>query len=697
MSRKKITTIILVMVVIISATLTIGLLNKSLLLQVARPWIADNIITIQNVRKMSDIVFLPQIVLSEDRLPHFDLRLSGRDIEKLNSALPQGDYTAIEAAGLVFNALEGDAKKRVNAKILYEGKEYDVRVGYRGVSYNHWYFPKKSWAVEFKKESPIGIQSIDLIIPEDRGYLNEELNHYRARKLGLIVPESGFVNLTVNGSSHGVYWLVEDWSKEMLVKNGKSLSGCIFGARPTGQNIGEEVFWKEYTGNCNDEDLVLGKFLGLTRISDADFIQEAPKVLNIEQVLRWEVATRLAGSSDTTHGYNERIYFDDITGKFELLPWDVSIETLGERMDVPYDELITRLLSVEENIKRRNEILKEYLDGNNLEDDLAFYDALFDKTKIAFYRDRLKNESNLEFNEKVAANKAIIQGNAANIKSALGIAGAARSAPPAAAPANFSGLPAEALAKAGARFENENVLAMPIESVEAVWDYLKNDYGSGDGALATRVETEEFSDIYFDTPSLVMLGKNAGIRFRTRSRDDKDPLVQIKASGVGDDVLSRGEWKFGARKTPDTTERHPLLRRITGGDRDEFTETAAAFGAEARVLKPILELAQERRRIYFSSHGKDVFTISLDLSSTERWWAKAQFASIDVEINEVAYTAASEAERAELRAEAKKIAADITAQFPSTTPDRAPKYNKAFSALAAKIPLYKFLIGVGIL
>ena len=64
----------------------------------ARPLIADNIITIQNIRKLSDIIFLPQIVLSEDRLPHFELQLSGRDMEKLNSALPRGDYTAIEAA-----------------------------------------------------------------------------------------------------------------------------------------------------------------------------------------------------------------------------------------------------------------------------------------------------------------------------------------------------------------------------------------------------------------------------------------------------------------------------------------------------------------------------------------------------------------------------------------------------------------------
>src|SRR3989338_7372192 len=126
MLRKKTAAIILAIAVIMSATLFLGFLKRDLMLRAARPWIADNIIAIQNIRKLSDIIFLPQIVLSEDRLPHFELKLSGRDIEKLNRALPRGDYADIEAAGLVFDALEGDAKERVNAKLVYEGKEYDV-------------------------------------------------------------------------------------------------------------------------------------------------------------------------------------------------------------------------------------------------------------------------------------------------------------------------------------------------------------------------------------------------------------------------------------------------------------------------------------------------------------------------------------------------------------------------------------------
>ena len=143
-STKKIV-IVGVGTALILGAIGIAFLKRDALLVYFRPLIADNIIFIQNVRKVSDIIFLPQIVFGEDRLPHFELSLSGRDVEKLNSALPQGDYTDIEAAGFVFNALAGDAKERVNTKLVYEGKEYDVRVGYRGVTYDHWYYPKKSW------------------------------------------------------------------------------------------------------------------------------------------------------------------------------------------------------------------------------------------------------------------------------------------------------------------------------------------------------------------------------------------------------------------------------------------------------------------------------------------------------------------------------------------------------------------------
>ncbi|OGZ12595.1 MAG: hypothetical protein A3D67_04285 [Candidatus Lloydbacteria bacterium RIFCSPHIGHO2_02_FULL_51_22] len=718
-STKKIVIVGVGTALLLGALGVVAFLKSEAVRAWVRPWIADNIIAIQNIRKLSDLIFLPQIVLSEDRLPHFELKLSGRDVEKLNSALPRGDYADIEAAGLVFNALAGDAKERVNTKLVYEGKEYDVRVGYRGVTYDHWYYPKKSWHLSFTGESPLGFKEADFIIPRDRDYLGEELNHFRARKFGLFVPKSEFATLSVNGGGKMVYWLVEDWSASMPDDHGRA--GCLFGANLIPGDAHSAPFhrldaWSEYTACGAEGEGNLAALLNLLKLPKEQFSSAAERLLDVEKVLRWEAAARLAGSHHA-YGYNMRVFWGAETGKFEFIPWDFGLWALGdEPLDSYYNDFVTRLFEHEKYIARRNAILGEYVSApENLAADLAYYDDLTQKTEAAFYKDRLKTASILAVKDEIAKGRDALVGNVEKIRSAIGLSKdllksdfnkssglAAGGAPPAAT----SAMPIVA------RFENENVLAVPIESVDEVWGYLKNYsnvlknlrievegmYSQLTSDIETRVETEQFTDIYFDTPSLVMFQKDAGIRFRTRSRDDKEPLVQIKASGVGDDALSRGEWKFAARKTPDTTERHPLLRRITSGDRDEFTATVARFGAEARALKSILELAQERRRIYFSRNGKDVFTISLDLSSTERWWAKVQFASVDVELNEIAYTAAGEAERAELRATAQKIAADITAKFPDDiTPDPSPKYNKAFSALSAKVPFLRFLIGVGVM
>src|SRR3989338_1905620 len=106
-STKKIVIVGVGTALLLGALGVVAFLKSEAVRAWVRPWIADNIIAIQNIRKLSDLIFLPQIVLSEDRLPHFELKLSGRDVEKLNSALPRGDYADIEAAGLVFYAPSG--------------------------------------------------------------------------------------------------------------------------------------------------------------------------------------------------------------------------------------------------------------------------------------------------------------------------------------------------------------------------------------------------------------------------------------------------------------------------------------------------------------------------------------------------------------------------------------------------------------
>ena len=124
-STKKIVIVGVGTALLLGALGVVAFLKSEAVRAWVRPWIADNIIAIQNIRKLSDLIFLPQIVLSEDRLPHFELKLSGRDVEKLNSALPRGDYADIEAAGggVVGPAGGGRGRRARRRRSRGEGRE----------------------------------------------------------------------------------------------------------------------------------------------------------------------------------------------------------------------------------------------------------------------------------------------------------------------------------------------------------------------------------------------------------------------------------------------------------------------------------------------------------------------------------------------------------------------------------------------
>lgn len=414
--------------VLLAAGGIFAIYKRDVLFVLFRPFIADHIIAIQDFRKLSNILFLPQILFEREAvpLPTYELVISKRDLARLKEQLPQGDYTEIEAAGKVFNAISDINKFSVSGTFLHEGESYPVDVRFRGTTYNHWYFPKKSWHIKFKGESPVGMQQINLIIPEDRGYLNEEMNHYRGRKFGLFVPRSGFVNLTVDGMPEGVYWWAEDWSPNMLQNLGKS--GCLFGAGLSRDSkamrdpaFDNSELWKDYT-NCGVNGTTkLKELLSLLNLSKNEFPIAAEKILDIRKVLMWDAMARLAGSGHGGYGYNMRVFWDKTTGKFEFVPWDLGFGDLsGTELNSYYNEFITRLLEHDIYVTERNEILQNYV-GNkkNLKDDLAFYDSLVASAMPSFYRDSIQNESILELREKIAAGRMLIQGNMKKINGLL--------------------------------------------------------------------------------------------------------------------------------------------------------------------------------------------------------------------------------------------------------------------------------------
>src|SRR5262245_48075858 len=107
------------------------------------------------------------------------------------------------------------------------------------------------------------------------------------------------------------------------------------------------------------------------------------------------------------------------------------------------------------------------------------------------------------------------------------------------------------------RIEQEEKLLVPNEIADDVLAWLKERYVENrarvvelDPTFTTYVHVEDFTDVYYDTPSLQLYAMQSGVRHRTRfNLTDPDheksgrQLMQVKLNNISANVLERGEIK----------------------------------------------------------------------------------------------------------------------------------------------------------
>lgn len=368
---------------------------------------------IQIFNKLGNIFYLPYY-FTASKLERYDLIIEKKDLEFLNQNLPEG------YAG---NILTDKYKKSADAKLVSGGKEYRVKVRYRGDTDVHWRDPKKSWRIKFSDEDYFeNTKILQLILPEDRDYLIEELNNYRSRKLGLVVPESKFVNLFVNGKRYGVYWQAEFFGKDMLEKQNvpgdvNLYGGVDFWEWPGGKFgfFENSHLWRKYSQDAfspGDNYADLEAFLSAVHeSSDGEFYAKLEDMVDMESLVRWIVVQDLVTSTHQS-GFNMKAYFNPVKGKFVFIPWDVLYDEPPPAFhDYQFnEEFIGRLLQIPEFLHRRNALLWEYVSSEeNRKDDLRRYDELDELTRNDLLKDTLKVESHWAYRNKIRRLRRVIE------------------------------------------------------------------------------------------------------------------------------------------------------------------------------------------------------------------------------------------------------------------------------------------------
>ncbi len=242
------------------------------------------------------------------------------------------------------------------------------------------------------------------------------------------------------------------------------------------------------------------------------------------------------------------------------------------------------------------------------------------------------------------------------------------------------------------RIEFEHKLAIPEGKSEELWTYLKSTFTE-----QTALSDEHFEDTYYDTSDFAILDSRGALRRRkrinlTNSEDRKHGRSLIQLKLPGGEVAARKEIKFEVKeKYVESALTTPLSVIIKDRDRGEFVQGLESMKLTERDLSVVFTLMQRRRRIYISRNNQPLMTLSLDQVEVRKWLISVSFEELEIEINEKAYTAASETERLEMKAESERVLSKIQTFMPMQV-DQSSKYQKSLNLIEKKLPCFRMLI-----
>jgi len=262
-------------------------------------------------------------------------------------------------------------------------------------------------------------------------------------------------------------------------------------------------------------------------------------------------------------------------------------------------------------------------------------------------------------------------------------------------------LPTLLISQAGQRIESEFKLGMPLETAKPLWQYLQSDTFlkklSQDKPLTTNISVEDFVDIYYDDENHNLLFQEIGLRHRSRYINDTliKQLIQLKTPLTADGV-ARTEVKYEVKNSIDKSDllaRHPLLKFIKKRDRNDLKYQLNRFKINALDLTPELSLRQTRKRIYIQDGLGSLATFTLD-NVISLDFPYHQYTEMEMELNEVRYTEATDTERHKMDSFNQKMRNQILTDFPTLFQDQTPKYNKMWQLIDNSLTstLYKNLM-----
>jgi len=182
----------------------------------------------------------------------------------------------------------------------------------------------------------------------DPSYLREYITYGASSYLGLITPETEFVQLTINGADYGLYLYVESYDDTFVEKYSDSSDTELYKADGDKCTLttsqGSTGFENKYADDDDLENIdALVTALSETTASNTEAIES---ILDVESVLKWAALSYTFGNYDSYIGPLAHNYYLLYTeGQFHMVGWDYNMsfgsftEDGGSSLQISVDDL----------------------------------------------------------------------------------------------------------------------------------------------------------------------------------------------------------------------------------------------------------------------------------------------------------------------------------------------------------------------
>ena len=346
--------------------------------------------------KLLDPIYQLAGLFMSDQLPRYQLAIASADIQAMLQALPQHQN----------DKLTPQHKLKAPAQLVYQGQQLAGQIWIRGELSTNWWYPKKSFKLAldqpftYFEETNLFYSNttFNLILPEERGFIDEAAALILGQKMGLVVPQFHYAYLSINGQSQGVYFVLEDFTPEFLHRLNLGSQLTVYAEEKfdlTASLYSPEGKWKILATTTEPTFEPIDQLKQIYALEDdQEFFDQIAQIFDLDKLLTWSALSLILGDKHQEDFHNNRLIFNHQTNKFFFVPNDVQIRPPDEiNFDQQYtteNTLLVRVLKHPDWLKYRHQIVLDTINSGKLADMLSQLANLDQSIRPAIFKDANK-------------------------------------------------------------------------------------------------------------------------------------------------------------------------------------------------------------------------------------------------------------------------------------------------------------------